>query len=134
MPGVGDFDTLGQQALATALAATAEDGAPALGLHPSAKAELPLARALAWLIGAFHRFLKTGAKQDTLLTLSVNLRKRPRAKPAKNTKNFQHLGISAFQHLPSSFTAVVPRRFGKVRQNRSSEAPGKDRSPLPTAK
>jgi len=56
MPGVGDFDTLGQQAFATALAATAEDGAPALGLHPSAKAELPLARALAWLIGAFHRF------------------------------------------------------------------------------
>lgn len=56
MPGVGDFDTLGQQAFATALAATAEDSAPGLGLHPSAKAELPLARALAWLIGAFHRF------------------------------------------------------------------------------
>jgi hypothetical protein len=56
MPGVGDFDTLGQQAFSTALPAAAQDGAPALGLHPRAKAELPLARAFAWLIGAFHRF------------------------------------------------------------------------------
>ncbi len=56
MPGVGDFDTLGQQTFATTLAPAAEDSAPALGLHPSAKTELTLARALAWLIGAFHRF------------------------------------------------------------------------------
>ena len=55
MPGVGDFDTLGQQAFATSLAPAAQDSAAALSLHPSAKTELPLARALAWLIGAFHR-------------------------------------------------------------------------------
>jgi hypothetical protein len=55
MPGVGDFDTLGQQAFSTSLAPAAQDSAAALSLHPSAKTELPLARALAWLIGAFHR-------------------------------------------------------------------------------
>jgi len=54
VPGVVDFDTLGQQALASALTAACEDGAAALGLHPRAKAKLPLASALARLIGAFH--------------------------------------------------------------------------------
>jgi hypothetical protein len=54
MPGVRDFDTLGQQAFPTALAATTKDGPPGLGFHPCTKPELPLARALAWLIGAFH--------------------------------------------------------------------------------
>jgi hypothetical protein len=60
MPGVGDFDTLGQQAFAAALAAAAENCTPALGLHSGAKAELSLSRALAWLIGAFHKSERMG--------------------------------------------------------------------------
>ena len=142
MPGVGDFDTLGQQAFASTLAATAEDGAPALGLHPSAKAELPLARALAWLIGAFHRFGKnwsqTGYAFDSL-SQSTKTNSRKARKERKEFPAFQHFP-TLLRPLPSYFllltflTAVVSRRFGKVRQNRSSEARGKDRSPLPTAK
>jgi hypothetical protein len=58
MPGVGDFDTLGQQAFSTSLAPAAQDSAASLSLHPGAKTELPLARALAWLIGAFHKSKK----------------------------------------------------------------------------
>jgi hypothetical protein len=55
MPGVGDFDTLGQQAFPATLATAAEDCAAALGLHPCAKTKLSLARPFAWLISAFHR-------------------------------------------------------------------------------
>ena len=55
MPGVGDFDTLGQQAFATALATAAQDRAATLRFHSSAKTELALTRALAWLVGAFHK-------------------------------------------------------------------------------
>jgi len=58
VPGVGDLDTLGQQPFATALTTAAEDRPPTLGLHPGAKTELPLPRALAWLIGAFHKSKK----------------------------------------------------------------------------
>ena len=54
MPGVGDFDTLGKQAFSTTLTSPTEEGTPSLGFHPCAKTELSLARALAWLIGAFH--------------------------------------------------------------------------------
>lgn len=55
VPGVGDLDTLGQQAFATALAAAAQNRAATLRFHSSAKTELALARALAWLVGAFHK-------------------------------------------------------------------------------
>jgi hypothetical protein len=54
MPGVGNFDTLGKQAFPTTLTSPTEEGTPSFGFHPGAKTELPLARALAWLIGAFH--------------------------------------------------------------------------------
>ncbi len=49
-----DFDALGQEPLATALPAPGEDGTPVLGLHAGAKPKLLFARALGWLIGAFH--------------------------------------------------------------------------------
>jgi hypothetical protein len=49
-----DFDALGQQPLAAALAAVRENGTPVLGLHAGAKPKLLFARALGWLIGAFH--------------------------------------------------------------------------------
>jgi hypothetical protein len=58
VPGVGDLDTLGQQAFATALAAAAQNRAATLRFHSSAKTELALARALAWLVGAFHKIRK----------------------------------------------------------------------------
>jgi hypothetical protein len=58
VPGVGGLDTFGQQPFATALPAATKDRPPTLGLHTSAKTELPLTRALAWLIGAFHKFGK----------------------------------------------------------------------------
>jgi hypothetical protein len=54
MPGVGNFDTLGQQAFPAALTAASQDCPTALGLHPCAKTELSFARPLAWLISAFH--------------------------------------------------------------------------------
>jgi hypothetical protein len=53
--GVGDLDTLGQQAFATALPTAAQNRAATFRLHSSAKTELALARALAWLVGAFHK-------------------------------------------------------------------------------
>jgi hypothetical protein len=58
VPGVGDLDTLGQQAFATALAAPAQNRAAALRFHSSAKTKLALTRALAWLVGAFHKIGK----------------------------------------------------------------------------
>jgi hypothetical protein len=51
---VRDFDTLGQQALAPTPTAPAEDRPPSFGFHSGSKTELSLARALAWLVGAFH--------------------------------------------------------------------------------
>ena len=58
VPGVGDLDTLGQQAFATTLAPAAQNRAATLRFHSSAKTELALARALAWLVGAFHKIGK----------------------------------------------------------------------------
>ena len=71
VPGVWNLDTLGQQAFATALTTAAKNRAAALRFHPSAKTELALARALAWLIGAFHNG-KNGARKNTLLAPRVN--------------------------------------------------------------
>jgi len=50
-----DFDAFRQQPLASALTTPSENGAPAFGLHARAEAELPFARALGCLIGAFHK-------------------------------------------------------------------------------
>jgi len=57
--GEVDFDALREKALATASAAAVEDGAAILGGHPSAEAELLLARALGRLIRAFHKLEKS---------------------------------------------------------------------------
>ena len=54
-----NFDALWQETLASVLPAPGENGAPALGLHASAKTELLFARALGCLIGAFHNLGKT---------------------------------------------------------------------------
>jgi len=59
-----DFDALWQEALATALPATGEDGTPALGLHASAETELLFARALGCLIGAFHGLVGLRVKKS----------------------------------------------------------------------
>jgi hypothetical protein len=51
------LDTLGQQALASALAPTRKGSAPAFGFHAGSKTVLTFARALRWLISAFHSAL-----------------------------------------------------------------------------
>lgn len=50
-----NFHALWQETLATNLAATGKNGAAGLGFHASPKAVLLLARALGWLVSAFHR-------------------------------------------------------------------------------
>ena len=62
VPGEMHLDALGQEALPSALAAAGKDGPPVLGGHTLAKAELLLARALGWLIGAFWHGWKKGAQ------------------------------------------------------------------------
>lgn len=49
------LDALGKQPLAAMSPTTVENGTTALGLHPGAESELPLARPLGRLIGAFHK-------------------------------------------------------------------------------
>jgi len=56
--GEVDFNALWQQAFAAPLTATCEDAPPAFGFHTGAESELLLARALGWLVGAFHFLLK----------------------------------------------------------------------------
>jgi len=53
--GKVDFDTLRKEALASTLAAAAQNGAARLGFHPGAEPKLLLARALGRLVGAFHK-------------------------------------------------------------------------------
>lgn len=72
MAGEVDFDTLRQQALAAALAAAAQNGAPTLGLHPRAKAKLLLPGALAGLVGAFHMLEKSRIGEDDRFFTIVN--------------------------------------------------------------
>jgi hypothetical protein len=68
-----DFDTLRQEALATALPTAAQNGTAALGLHPRAEAKLLFARALAGLIGAFHKNLaKSGIGEIARFDGEVN--------------------------------------------------------------
>jgi hypothetical protein len=54
------LDAAWEQAFAPALAATCQRGAAAFCLHAGAKTVLAFARALGWLIRAFH-FLRGGA-------------------------------------------------------------------------
>jgi hypothetical protein len=116
VPGVWDFDTLGQQAFATALAPTAQNRAATLRFHSSAKTELALTRALAWLVGAFHKIGKNGARQNTLSGPRVN-----RGIPGQR--------LSEGNLLSPSSSDGGPRRSDKVRQNPAIQAPSKDQSP-----
>ena len=88
MPGVGDFDTLWQQAFPAALTAAAEDGASALGLHPCAKTKLSFARPFAWLISAFHRTLKNGSAVGyVFVSLRQSAKKRVYASQGGDARN-----------------------------------------------
>ena len=78
MARVVDFHTLWQESLAAALASPRKDGTAVFGFHAGAKPELPFARALGWLIGAFHKSRKSvaGKRVETLAArrpLSINL-------------------------------------------------------------
>ena len=53
--GVVDFDTLGQETLASPLAAAAQNIAARLGFHARAETKLMLARAFGRLVCAFHK-------------------------------------------------------------------------------
>lgn len=55
MAGVMPVNAFGKQSFATALAAARQSGPATLGSHPRAKTVLAFARALRWLIGAFHK-------------------------------------------------------------------------------
>ena len=126
MPGVGDFDTLGQQAFAAALAAAAENCTPALGLHPGAKAELSLSRALAWLIGAFHKSERMELRtiRNALVTSMRENASRGAGKPAvvpAPSDSPQQWNSPAFLSycqkgsVTEGPTSNTPRRFDKVR-------------------
>jgi hypothetical protein len=49
------FNTLWQQAFATALAAASQRCATAFCFHAGTKTMLTFARSLGWLVGAFHK-------------------------------------------------------------------------------
>jgi hypothetical protein len=73
MAGEVDFDTLRQEALTTTLPTAAQDSAAAFGLHTGAETKLLFARALAGLIGAFHKNLaKSGIGEDAEFSGNVN--------------------------------------------------------------
>ena len=55
MTGEVNLDTHWQQALASMLAAAGKNRTTILGFHAGTKSELLFARALRWLIGAFHK-------------------------------------------------------------------------------
>jgi hypothetical protein len=55
MAGEMNLDTHWQETLAAALAAAGENRTPVLGFHACAESELLLARALGWLVCAFHK-------------------------------------------------------------------------------
>ena len=100
MPGVGNFDTLWQQAFPAALTTAAENGAPALGLHPCAKTKLSFARPLAWLVSAFHRALKNGSAVGYVFVSQRQARQRDqRSKIRLQRSAFRELPISDFSPL-----------------------------------
>ena len=119
VPGVGDLDTLGQQAFATALPTATQNRAATFRFHSSPKPELALTRALAWLVGAFHKIGKIERER-----IAVRLRRVNRgiliAYSATGGKHRRQKGGAS---------AGAPRRSDKVRQNPAIRAPGRDQSP-----
>ena len=63
MAGEVDFNTLWQEAFASALAAAAQCLPARLGFHARAEPKLLLARALGRLVSAFHRNRISGAEE-----------------------------------------------------------------------
>jgi hypothetical protein len=125
VPGVGDLDTLGQQAFATALATAAQNRAAALRFHSSAKTELALTRALAWLIGAFHKIGKMEPARITFRPRESIQESRLESRCAIRAESLQPKIVATLNRL----SAGGPRRSDKVRQSRASRVPGTDQSP-----
>jgi hypothetical protein len=139
MPGVGNFDTLWQQAFPAALTSAAENGAPALGLHPCAKTKLSFARPLAWLVSAFHRALKNGSALGYVFVSHRQERQQREAllstlNSQLSTLNSQLSTLNSQLSTLRPLTAARAPRFGRVPRNRSSEAPDTDRFPSPPAR
>jgi hypothetical protein len=114
VPGVGDLDTLGQQAFATALATAAQDRAATLRFHSSAKTELALTRALAWLVGAFHKSEKWSPLEYPFdprsQSRNPDRRDSPRRGKAPERKSYLHSGTLAPEDLDAAtkFDKVLP--------------------------
>jgi len=63
MPGVMIFHAFGQQAFATALPTSGQDGSTAFGFHPCPKTMLALAGPFRWLVGSFHAAARKGRQR-----------------------------------------------------------------------
>ena len=74
-----DLNTLRQEALASTLTTTVQDGATAFGLHAGTEAKLAFARALGWLVGALH-VVKRSFKSRTGCSKTVLVSMRTSAK------------------------------------------------------
>ena len=75
-----DFNALGQQPLAATLTAAGKDCPAVFGFHTGAEAKLLLARALGWLVSAFHsacKFLKKSGNLSGWLRLVNSLKPEP---------------------------------------------------------
>ena len=76
MAGEMHLNTLGQQPLAAALTTARKDGSAVFSFHTGAEAKLLLARALGWLVSAFHsacKFLKKSRNSTGSLSLVNSL-------------------------------------------------------------
>ena len=126
VPGVWDLDTLGQQAFATALAPAAQNRAATLRFHSSAKTELALTRALAWLVGAFHKIGKMEPARIPFRSAESIEESQLEARSG----NWCGKGLQG-KNLPPRKrpSAEGPRRRDKVRQSPAIRAPSKDQSP-----
>jgi hypothetical protein len=69
MPGVMEFRALGKKTLSAALTAPCKRGASAFRPHPGPKTVLTFARALRWLVSAFHKAEKYLRRELRAVTL-----------------------------------------------------------------
>jgi len=67
--GVVALDAFRQKSLTSALPASRESGASALGAHARPKAVLALARPFRWLISTFHKAEKSARRELRAVTL-----------------------------------------------------------------
>jgi hypothetical protein len=66
-----EFDAFRQQTFATALASAGERGAAGLGFHAGAEAVLAFARALGWLVSAFHKSEQSSRRDWRAVTVEM---------------------------------------------------------------